>query len=319
MQTQQHKIGLALGSGSARGWAHIGVIHELGRIGIKPDIVCGSSIGALVGASFACGQLETLERWLRDLTVHDIIKLVDLSLTGGGLIHGNKLAQAFCDFVDDIDIENLPLNYGAVATDLDAGREVWFRSGSLLNAVRASIALPGLFPPIQDHGRWLVDGGLVNPVPVSMCRAMGADIVIAVNLNSELTGNKARASGRENRLALNLPQSELIQKIVDTLSPIRKRIGNILPPDNEAERPPGMFGTMTASIDIMQDRITKSRLAGDPPDILISPHLAQMGLLEFDRAEEAIEEGAEAVERALAGGGFRMLDTKAKSRTDKHK
>jgi len=319
MQTQQHKIGLALGSGSARGWAHIGVIHELGRIGIKPDIVCGSSIGALVGASFTCGQLETLEKWLRDLTVHDIIKLVDLSLTGGGLIQGNKLAQAFCDFVDDVDIENLPMAYGAIATDLNAGREIWFRSGSLLNAVRASIALPGLFPPIQDHGRWLVDGGLVNPVPVSMCRAMGADFVIAVNLNSELIGNKSRATGRESRLALNLPQSELLQNIANALAPIKERIGNILPPVNKTERPPGMFGAMTASIDIMQDRITKSRLASDPPDILISPHLAHMGLLEFDRSKEAIEEGAAAVERALASGGFRLLDTKIESRTSKQK
>ncbi|MDQ6999604.1 MAG: patatin-like phospholipase RssA [Mariprofundus sp.] len=312
-------IGLALGSGSARGWAHIGVIHELAKLGIKPDIVCGSSVGALVGASLACGQLETLESWLRDLTVSDIIRLIDLSLTGSGLIQGNKLAQAFYHFVDDVDIETLHPNYGAIATDLDAGREVWFRSGSLLNAVRASIALPGLFPPIQDHGRWLVDGGLVNPVPVSMCRAMGADVVIAVNLNSELIGNKARANGRENRLALNLPQNELIQKIVDKLSPIRERIGNILPPDNETERPPGMFGTMTASIDIMQDRITKSRLAGDPPDILISPHLAHMGLLEFDRAEEAIEEGTAAVERTLASGGFRLLELKAKPRTNTQK
>lgn len=319
MNIQQPKIGLALGSGSARGWAHIGVIHELKKLGIKPDIVCGSSIGALVGASMACGQLETLEKWLRDLTVSDIIKLVDLSLTGSGLIQGNKLSQAFCDFVDDVDIETLHPNYGAVATDLDAGREVWFRSGSLLTAVRASIALPGLFPPVQDHGRWLVDGGLVNPVPVSMCRAMGADVVIAVNLNSELIGNKARATSRENRLALNLPQNELLQNIANALAPIKERIGNILPADNKTERPPGMFGAMTASIDIMQDRITKSRLAGDPPDILISPHLAHMGLLEFDRSEEAIEEGAAAVERALASGGFRMLDTKAETRRNKQK
>ncbi|MFQ5344805.1 MAG: patatin-like phospholipase RssA [Mariprofundus sp.] len=319
MANRKESVGLALGSGSARGWAHIGVIHALAKLGIKPDIVCGSSIGALVGASMASGQLETLENWLRDLTVPDIIRLVDLSLTGGGLIQGNKLSQAFCDFVEDVDIESLPLSYGAVATDLNAGREIWFRSGSLLNAVRASIALPGLFPPVQEHGHWLVDGGLVNPVPVSMCRAMGADIVIAVNLNSELIGNKSRANGRANRLSLNLPQSELLQKIVDTLSPIRERIGNMLPPENEQERPPGMFGAMTASIDIMQDRITKSRLAGDPPDILISPHLAHMGLLEFDRSEEAVEEGKAAVKRALESGGFRMLETESESRTNQQK
>jgi len=310
MQNKTYKTGLALGSGSARGWAHIGVIHELDRLGIKPDIVCGSSVGALVGASLACGRLDALESWLRGLTVRDMIKLIDLSLTGGGLIQGNKLVQAFCQFVNDADIENLLLDYGAVATDLDAGREEWLRSGSLLDAVRASIALPGLFPPMKYRGRWLVDGGLVNPVPVSMCRAMGADIVIAVNLNSELAGSRARSAGRETRLALNLPQSELIRKIVDTLAPIRERIGTILPSGNQTNRMPGMFETMTGSIDIMQERITKSRLAGDPPDILISPHLAHMGLLEFDRSEEAIEEGISAVKRTLAAGAFKFLTPK---------
>ena len=301
------EIGLALGSGSARGWAHIGVIHALARLGIKPDIVCGSSIGALVGASLACGRLDKLDAWLHDLNLRDIIKLIDLSFTSGGLIQGDKLAQAFCRFVDDVDIESLPMAYGAVATDVEAGREIWFRDGSLLDAVRASIAIPGMFPAIQHQGRWLVDGGLVNPVPVSMCRAMGADIVIAVNLNSELPGSKARADSRKTRLALNLPQNELIDKLANTLGPIRERIEMILPADEEADHSPGMFETMNASIDIMQDRITKSRLAGDPPDILISPHLAHLGWLEFDRASEAIEEGSQAITRAHAAGSFRPL------------
>jgi len=279
----------------------------LSRLDIRPDIVCGSSIGALVGASLACGQLDRLEAWLYNLSLRDIIKLIDLSFTGGGLIQGKKLAQAFCHFVDDIDIEALSLDYGAVATDVNAGREVWFRSGSLLNAVRASIAIPGMFPAVQHQGRWLVDGGLVNPVPVSMCRAMGADIVIAVNLNSELPGSRARAADRKTRLALNLPQSELIDKIADTLAPIRKRMETVLPADNPTDRSPGIFGTMNASIDIMKDRITKSRLAGDPPDILISPHLAHMGWLEFDRAEEAIKEGKAAVQRTITAGAFEAI------------
>jgi NTE family protein len=307
MPRQPQKIGLALGSGSARGWAHIGVIHALSKLGIRPDMVCGSSIGALVGASLACGQMNTLETWLRDLGLRDIIKLIDLSLTGGGLIQGNKLAQAFCHFVDDVDIATLELDYGAVATDVEAGREVWFRSGSLLDAVRASIAIPGMFPAVQHQGRWLVDGGLVNPVPVSLCRAMGADIVIAVNLNSALPANKARAAERKSRLAMSLPQHELIDKIASALAPIRERMETILPIEAEADRSPGMFETMNASIDIMQDRITKSRLAGDPPDILISPHLAHMGWLEFDRAEEAIREGKQAVKRAVSAGAFHAL------------
>jgi len=239
--------------------------------------------------------------------VRDILKLIDLSFTGGGLIQGDKLAQAFCHFVADVDIEELPLRYGAVATDIEAGREVWFRSGPLLNAVHASIAIPGLFPARRYQDRWLVDGGLVNPVPVSMCRAMGAEIVIAVNLNSELPGSKARAADRRTRLALSLSQHELVDKIAETLAPIRERIETILPADNSGERSPGMFETMNASIDIMQDRITKSRLAGDPPDVLISPHLAHMGWLEFDRAAEAIREGRAAVRRAVAAGAFRTL------------
>jgi len=307
MRTRQAKIGLALGSGSARGWAHIGVIHALAKLGIKPEIVCGSSIGALVGASLACGRLDKLDAWLADLGLRDILKLIDLSISGGGLIQGNKLAQAFYHYVDDVDIDSLPMAFGAVATDVEAGREIWFREGSLLDAVRASIAIPGLFPPVQYQGRWLVDGSLVNPVPVSMCRAMGADIVIAVNLNSELPGNKARAAERKSRLALNLPQNELIDKIADTLAPIRERIETILPANDKTDHSPGMFETMNASIDIMQDRITKSRLAGDPPDILISPHLAHLGWLEFDRSEEAMKEGKQAVKRALSAGAFQTL------------
>jgi len=307
VSSRKARIGLALGSGSARGWAHIGVIHALAKLGIQPDIVCGSSIGALVGASLACGRLDKLDAWLADLGLRDILKLIDLSISGGGLIQGNKLAQAFYHYVDDVDIDSLPMAFGAVATDVEAGREIWFREGSLLDAVHASIAIPGLFPPVRHQGRWLVDGSLVNPVPVSMCRAMGADIVIAVNLNSELPGNKARAAERKSRLALNLPQNELINKIADTLAPIRERIETILPTGDEADHSPGMFETMNASIDIMQDRITKSRLAGDPPDILISPHLAHLGWLEFDRSEEAIKEGKQAVKRALSAGAFQTL------------
>jgi len=300
-------IGLALGSGSARGWSHIGVIRALSELGIRPNIVCGSSIGALVGAALACGRIDALEHWLSTLSVRDILKLLDVSLLGGGLIQGNKLAQACCAFVDDVNIETLQPRFGAVATDLQAGREEWFRQGCLLDAVRASMALPGLFPPFEYQGRWLVDGGLVNPVPVSMCRAMGADVVIAVNLNSDLTGNRVRMESRETRLALGLLENELIQKLVHTLEPVKERVESILPL-NKAEHPlPGMFESMSNAIDIMQDRITKSRLAGDPPDILISPHLADMGLLEFDRSSEAIREGEMAVKRAVDAGTFAML------------
>lgn len=299
--TNRRQIGLALGSGSARGWAHIGVIQALSEHGIRPTIVCGSSIGALVGAAQASGKLDRLEAWLRKLTVRDMIKLLDLSLNGG-LIEGNKLVHALCQFVDDRPIEHMPIRFAAVATDIEAGREIWFREGSLLEAVRASIAIPGMFSPIRYQNRWLVDGGLVNPVPVSVCRAMGADIVIAVNLNSDRPTSKERAESRKSRLALSLPQSEIIEKISDTITPIRERLETILPFGSDTDENPGMFETMNAAIDIMQDRITRSRLAGDPPEILISPHLANMGLLEFDQASPAIEAGHAAVARVVKAG-----------------
>jgi len=307
----RRKIGLALGSGSARGWSHIGVIRALARHNIRPDVVCGSSIGALVGASLACGRLDRLETWVRRLTVKEILKLMDFGLHNGGLIQGERLMNSFMQYVDDVEIESLPTVFGAVATDLEAGREFWFRSGALLDAVRASIALPGLFTPSYQHGRWLVDGGLVNPVPVSMCRALGADIVIGINLNSELAGRRARSAGLETRLALALPESELFQRIADGLAPIRKRVRSIMPENASGKRTPGMFEIMTGAIDVMQDRITKSRLAGDPPDILISPRLGHMGLLEFDRANEAIEEGIAAVESAFLAGTFRPVGLNA--------
>jgi len=298
------KVGLALGSGSARGWSHIGVIRALARRNIRPDIICGSSIGALVGASLACGRLDRLETWVRGLTVKEILKLMDFGLRSGGLIQGERLMSSFMQYVDDVEVETLSTVFGAVATDLEAGREFWFRTGSLLDAVRASIALPGLFTPSYQHGRWLVDGGLVNPVPVSMCRALGADIVIGVNLNSELAGRRARSAGLETRLALALPENELFQRIADGLAPIRKRVRSMLAENGHRIRTPGMFEVMTGAIDVMQDRITKSRLAGNPPDILISPRLGHMGLLEFDRADEAIEEGIAAVESAFLARAF---------------
>lgn len=177
------RIGLALGGGSARGWAHIGVIRALQDAGIEPDIVCGTSIGALVGAAYVGGELDPLEAWVRSLRLQTVVGFLDFSLTGG-LIKGEKLIGFFRNHFVDRDIRELARPFGAVATDLQRGREVWLREGPVTDAVRASIALPGLFTPVQLDGRWLVDGGLVNPVPVSLCRAMGADLVIAVDLNT---------------------------------------------------------------------------------------------------------------------------------------
>ncbi|MCK4377939.1 MAG: patatin-like phospholipase family protein, partial [Deltaproteobacteria bacterium] len=184
---KQPKIGLALGGGSARGWAHIGVINELEQIGIVPDIICGTSIGALVGGVYLAGQLDALREWLLQLDRKEIIKYLDIRLLrGGGFVEGSRLMDFFHQQMGDLKIEDLPRPYTCVSTDLETGREIWFQKGPLLDAIRASIAVPGFFTPVHLRDRWLVDGGLVNPVPVSVCRSLGAELVIAVNLNQDL-------------------------------------------------------------------------------------------------------------------------------------
>ena len=183
--TRKPRLGIALGSGSARGWAHIGVLRGLEQAGIVPDVVSGASIGALVGAAYASNRLDRLEEWVAQIDWWEIIRYMDLRLGG---VEGERLMRAFRERVEDAPIETLPKPFGAVATDLQTGREVWFQEGSLLEAVRASIALPGLFSPVRHQDRWLVDGGLVDPLPVSLCRALGADRVVAVNLNGDIVG-----------------------------------------------------------------------------------------------------------------------------------
>lgn len=293
------KIGLALGSGSARGWAHIGVIRALEEEGIKPDIVTGCSIGSLVGAAYAGGYLDVLEKWVRDLSFWDVVRLLDIKLVGG-FIEGQSLMSSFEDKIKNINIEELPIPYAAVATDLTSGREVWLQTGHLPDAVRASIALPGLFSPLKSEGRWLLDGGLTNPVPVSICRAMGADLIIAVNLNSDIVGRNVKP--RQIRKKEVKPEerdlfSQMLKKLNSGL--FEKWFGSRPKGKDQNDATPGMFEVMATAINIMQDRVTKSRMAGDPPDLMLSPRLGQLGLLEFDRADEAIAEGYDSVRRML--------------------
>lgn len=289
------KIALALGSGSARGWAHIGVLRALDEMGIRPDIIAGSSIGSMVGAAYAAGKLDEFEQWVGDLELWDVVKLLDVRLDGG-LIGGSALIERFSRMVGKTTIEELSVAYTAVATNMEDGREVWLQQGTLLEAVRASIALPGLFSPVRHEGRWLIDGGVVNPVPVSVCRAMGAERIIAVNLNGDIVGKhlrKRRAQAEE---------SGLFEQWLERLDTgWRGRMRELLVGRNgkhSEEVGPDMFEVLAGSINIMQDRITRSRMAGDPPDVLLSPRLSQLGLLEFDRAAEGIEEGYRCVQRA---------------------
>jgi NTE family protein len=277
------KLGLVLGSGSARGWAHIGVIRALEEAGIRPDIVCGCSIGAFVGAAYADGELDKLEKWVAGLTWQDVLGLLDVGLNGG-LIKGDKLTNFFEQHFVDVDMNALPLPFACVATDLETGREVWLREGSTAAAVRASIALPGLFTPVDRDGRLLVDGGLVNPVPVSLARALGADVVIAVDLGSDMVGRTLRPAN--GAAATEQPQG-WAARLLTTLG-LGPRQG--MPP---------VSSVLATSIYIMQTRIARSRLAGEPADVLLAPRLAQLALMDYHRAPEAIAEGRAAVARMM--------------------
>lgn len=277
-------IGLALGSGAARGWAHLGVLAALEREGIRPDVVCGTSVGALVGAAYVSGKAQELREWVSTLEWRHVVGMLDLSFRGG-LIRGEKVLQYCSSHFFSDDFTQIDRPFACVATELDTGRELWLRDGKLSDAVRASIAMPGLFAPVERNGRVLVDGGLVNPVPVSLCRALGAEIVIGVELGSGVVGRyAAKAAGLSARESL---ARRLLGKVGLRASATPQA----------ADALPSMGDVIASSIDIMQMRITLSRLAGEPADVLISPRVAQLDIMDFHRADEAIAEGEAAVER----------------------
>ena len=279
-----------LGSGSARGWSHIGVIRALERAGIAPDIVCGTSIGALVGAAYADGQLERLEKWVTSLTWQTVVGLLDFTMDGG-LIQGGKLLGFFRTHFQDKDITGMPKAFGAVATELVTGREVWLRAGSIIDAVRASMAFPGLFTPAQIDGRLMVDGALVNPVPVSLCRAMGADIVIAVDLNWDLMGRQLRLEPP--------PEAMPPGRVKSFLGKLPLGLGRLKSGPPASTDMPSILDVLSISLNIMQVRITRSRLAGEPADVMIRPRLADFALMDYHRAAPAIAEGERAAEQML--------------------
>ncbi len=286
------RLGLALGSGSARGWAHIGVLQALAQAGIRPDIICGTSIGSLVGAAYAVGELDRFEQWALGLGIKDVVSFMDFRLNGG-MLKGERLMTFFRRHFMDMPIQDLKLPFGAVATALHTGMEVWLREGSTVDAVRASIALPGLFSPVWHDGQLLVDGGLVNPVPVSLARAMGAEIVIAVDLNSDILGRHLARDLQANTETATATTSEWMQKL-------QQNIGALFPDATPREqRLPSMLDVVAGSINIMQVRISRSRMAGEPPDMVIAPRLAHIGLLDFHRAKVAIDEGHRAAQACL--------------------
>lgn len=291
-------VGLALGGGAARGFAHIGVIRTLLAHNIVPDVVVGTSIGAVVGGAFAAGHLDTLEEWARGLQVRNILGYLDIRLNGSGLIGGEKLAAQLEASLGRTTIEELAMKVATVATEVRTGHEIWLTHGSLVDAMRASYALPGIFAPVLIGDRWLVDGALVNPVPVSAARALGAEIVIAANLSSDVFTHSTTiyAHGQP----IDVPET-----VIEPGAP-KRRFGKFFSPERTVKREffggggrPGISSVMVDAFNIMQDRITRARLAGDPPDLLITPRVGQIGWFDFHRAEELIAAGTRAAERAL--------------------
>lgn len=292
-------IALVLGGGAARGFAHIGVIRALEARGIRPDIVVGTSIGAAVGGSFVAGHLDGFESWARSLQARSVLGYLDIQLNGSGLIGGNRLASKLQEALGKTHIEDVQTRFAAVATEIKTGHEIWLTHGRMVDAIRASYALPGIFTPVLIGDRWLVDGALVNPVPVSAARALGAEIVIAVSLNSDNFGHGGTIA------AFGTPpeQPPITAPVVVAERGLRRFFS--------AERAmkhgffagtqglPTISTVMVEAFNIMQDRITRARLAGDPPDILISPRTAGIGLFDFHRAAEMIEHGRRAAERTI--------------------
>ncbi|MCK7458721.1 patatin-like phospholipase RssA [Idiomarina aminovorans] len=303
------KVALALGSGAARGWSHIGVIKALEEMGVRINVVAGTSIGSLVGAGYSSGRLAEIEQWVQGMNRWEVFNLLDFGFSHGGIIGGEKVFNRAREEFGKRNIEDLSVTYGAIATDLYSGREIWLREGDLYDVSRASCAMPGVLSPKFFDGRWLIDGGLVNPVPVSLCRALGADFVIAVHLNSQLNSKSLQRRGRSIPPQTENEQLEKEKAEMEIQDNENGFFDNMWSGSKEyldsfksrfrsnGDKAPGMFSVMASSIDIMQERITKARMAGDPPDILVQPKLGHIGIMEFYRGQEAIDIGYDTTTR----------------------
>lgn len=293
------KLGLVLGSGAARGWAHVGVFRALEEIGVKPDVIAGCSVGALVGGAWLIGAFEEFEAWARELSPLSAIGAFNFWVNRGGLIDTTPAFDAFAGF--DKNIEDLPVKFGAVAADLGTGEEVWITQGSVIAAARASSAIPVLFHAVQRGPRWLVDGAVANPAPVSLARFLGADIVISVDLNAN-----PRVLSRFNPPPAGVPAldpaSELgagegfsgtITKLIEET---RQRIDRQMAiAKARSQAKPQLFETAYAAIDIFQMHLTRMRAETSPPDIHLTPDMRDAMPNAFDRADEFIEKGRVAV------------------------
>lgn len=297
-----YKVGLTLGSGSSRGWAHIGVIEALKDSDIPIHFVAGSSVGAFIGAIFASGGLEQLKKYVIEMDGESMFSFSDLSLIRPGLLDGDKkLQQLFGMHSDKKDFSELEIPLKMVAVDMHSGDPVILDSGDLLHALRASMSYPGIFAPVNYKNRWLVDGGVLDPVPVGVTRSMGADIVIAVNLDSDLMSRKRP---QKNNPAPEIKESQTSNQFLKKLTSRYKAAEKIIQ-DNlnfgkkKEETPPGIREAINASIHLMQKRITRVNFAVNPPDILITPRLGGLKMFDYDQVEHAIEEGYIAAQKKI--------------------
>ena len=295
-------LGLALGGGVARGWARIGAIRALIEAGIRPDIIAGTSIGAVVGGAYLAGRLDVLERWARSLDRRRMLSYMDIRIGGGGLMRGERLTRVLNRYLSDVHIEDLDRKFAAVTCDLRTGYEVWLQQGPLVPAVQASYALPGAFEPVQIDGRFMIDGALVNPVPVSACRALGAHIVIAVSLSGDAFGPMGSSHeidvDSEDPPISDPSPLELAHQSLNKIRPdrlvLKAMLGGTTP-----GKSPKLGAVMMSSLNIVMDRIGRSRLAGDPPDVFVAPRIGHIGMLDFTKADELIERGYRAMQHEI--------------------
>jgi len=303
-------IALALGGGVARGWSHIGVLRALDEANIPISMIAGTSIGALVGGCYLAGKLDELEEFARSITRRNILRYMDFTFRASGLISGKRLADKMDSEIGHLNIEDLDRRFIAIATDIRNGSEIWLNSGSLSQGIRASYALPGVFKPVKHYNRDLVDGALVNPVPVSACRAYEQKIVLAVNLDREMAGRSGvvRSSSLEMLHLDNNVTPLPAEELASSWFPFgMKNTSNLT---GETESRLGFTSVMIEAFNIIQDRIIRSRLAGDPPDFTIRPKLGTIGLSDFHRADEAIKIGYDETKLQIANlenTGFREM------------
>lgn len=307
-------LGLVLGSGAARGWAHVGVLRALAEIGLEPDVVAGCSVGALVGGAHLLGALDAFEAWARELGPLSAMSSFAVKVGRGGFVDTGPAFEAFRDF--DRLIEDLPARFGAVAADLGTGEEVWLTRGSVVDAARASSAIPVLFHAVSHGPRWLVDGALANPAPVSLARALGADVIVAVDLNavprvlSRFNPPQTTAPALLKASAPPAVRSEGISAAVSRfIDDTRRRIDEeIALAKLRQQATPQLFETAYAAADIFQMHLARARRAVEPADICLTPDMRDALPTAFDRADEFIEEGRRAllerraeIERLLEG------------------